>query len=89
MIKPEAGRHVHFYPTHTESGKFTAREPHAAIIAHVHGDRMVNLCVFDKNGNPVPKTSVPLVQPDDEVPTGHAHCRWMPYTVESAAKKQS
>ena len=66
----------------------TVGQPHAAIITHVHSDRMVNLCVFDKNGNPLPKTSVPLVQPGDAEPTGYDYCRWMPYTLATETTRQ-
>lgn len=90
VIKPEPSRHVHFIP-HADSsaagGTFTAGQPHAGIIAHVHSDRLVNLCVFDKNGWPVPQKSVLLVQPGDAEPTGYDYCRWMPFTVKQAEQK--
>ena len=87
MIKPEPSRHVHFIPW-TGSDGLLAGTSYAGIIAHVHSDRMVNLMVIDSNGAPVPKTSVPLVQPEDETPTGYDYCRWMPYTTEQAKKQQ-
>ena len=89
MIKPEPSRHVHFIPASDVSGggTFTAGQPHAGIIAHVHSDRMVNLLVIDKNGWPVSRTSVPLVQPGDVEPVEYDYCRWMPYTVETAKKQ--
>lgn len=83
IIKPEPGRHVHFYPRGSKPGD----QPRAAIVAHVWGDRCVNLAVFDKEGNSVvnPPTSVVLVQPGDTPPEGQAFCTWMPYTVAKAA----
>jgi hypothetical protein len=47
----------------------------------------VNLMVIDRNGFPVSRTSVPLVQPEDTNPTGYDYCRWMPYTIEQAKKQ--
>ena len=90
VIKPEPSRHVHFIPATDVSGDgvCTAGQPHAGIIAHVWGDRLVNLLVVDKNGWPVPKISVPLVQPGDAEPTGYDYCRWMPYTLATEAKRQ-
>lgn len=88
MIQPEPGRHVHFIPW-TGEGGLRAGEPHAAVVAFVHSGHLVNLTVFDSDGVPVPKTSVPLVQPGDVFPTGYDYCRWMPYTLESTAKKQA
>lgn len=87
VIKPEPSRHVHFIP-HAPGVGLETDKPHAAIVTHVHSDRLVNLCVFDKNGNPVPKTSVPLVQPGDVEPVGYDYCRWMPYTLTTEAKRQ-
>jgi hypothetical protein len=57
----------------------------AAIVAHVWSDRMVNLAVFDANGNIHSRTSVPLVQDGDEVPVT-MHCKWMPYQLGQAKK---
>lgn len=86
MIQPEPGRHVHFIPS-ADGGGLRAGQPHAAIVVNVWSDRMVNLTVFSKDGHTLPFTSVKLQQPEDEVPTGCDYCRWMPYQVESAAKK--
>lgn len=90
MIKPEPSRHVHFIPWTEDAGGgvFSPGQPHAGVIAHVHSDRLVNLMVIDKNGQPLSRTSVPLVQPQDETPTGYDYCRWMPYTVEQEKKRQ-
>jgi hypothetical protein len=61
---------------------------HAAIVCFVHSDRMVNLAVFDSNGEFHPKTSVPLVQPEDEAKPSTPHATWMPYQVGQAAKTE-
>lgn len=86
VITPEVGRHVHYYPGTAGVG-LVEDQPHAAIVTHVHGPRLVNLTVFDRNGLPVPKTSVQLQQPGDDAPVG-SFCRWMPYTVESERKRR-
>lgn len=89
MIQPTVGRVVWFYPTPNgaESGFARGSQPHAAIVAYVHGDRMVNLTVFDANGNAHSMTSVPLRQPKDERPGG-MFCEWMPYQKGQAAKTE-
>lgn len=50
---------------------------------------MVNLATFDHNGNPQPKTSVPLLQDDDAKPEGGYFCSWMPYQVGQAKKHEA
>lgn len=81
MIQPTVGRMVHFY-----IGQ--GSEPNAAIIAHVHNDRMVNLCVIDEGGGTTGVSSVPLVQEDDEKPLSY-FCEWMPYQKGQAAKTEA
>lgn len=92
MITPTAGRVVWYFKSPNENESGFARPaneatPLAAIIAYVHSDRMVNLTVFDANGVPHPRTSVPLVQEGDEIPGG-SHCEWMPYQKGQAAKTE-
>lgn len=85
IITPQVGRHVWFHQT--TANVFPGSESvRAAIITHVHSDRMVNLCVFDANGVPLSRTSVLLVQPGDPKPQ-HMHCEWMPYQVQKAAEQ--
>ena len=46
----------------------------------------MNLAVFDSNGTPHSRTSVPLVQEgEDKLEHGY-FCEWMPYQVGQAAK---
>ena len=66
----------------------TVEQPHAAIITYVHGDRMVNLVVFDPNGNSQGRTSVALRQEGDVAPNG-MFCEWMPYQLGQAAKTEA
>lgn len=85
LIKPTVGRVVWFHQG--TAGVFPGSEDtRAAIVAHVWSDRMVNLSVFDANGNVHSRTSVPLVQPGDEIPPSGFYCEWMPYQVGQAKK---
>ena len=89
-ILPTAGRVVLFTPSRlTGDGRFAhidGRKPRAAIVAHVFNDALVNLAVFDSNGTPHSRTSVPLVQADEAKPEHGYVCEWMPYQVGQAAK---
>jgi hypothetical protein len=62
--------------------------PCAALIAHVHGDRCINVAAFDANGVPRGFTSVTLLQGDDVAPEGAMHAKWMDYQKGQAAKAE-
>ena len=79
-MKPTVGRTVHFHPT--------AGVTHAAIIAYVHSDTMVNLAVFDDNGKAYGQPSVQLVAPGTPKPEFGFYCDWMSYQVEQAKKNE-
>jgi len=81
MITPTVGRIVLF----SDDEEY---DKCAAIVCHVHSDRMVNLAVFNSSGYHEGKTSVPLVQPEDERPTG-MYCEWMPYQVKKETGSES
>lgn len=92
MIPPSNGRIVWYTPAR-KSGDFDSDadivhhdklKPLAAMVVHVWGDRMVNLVVFDSNGQQRPRTSVDLLQDDDAKPEGGRFCSWMPYQVGQA-----
>lgn len=93
IIKPTIGRIVLFHPSEvTGEAGFALHgngQPYAAIIAHVHGDRMLNLTVFDANGTAHSRTSVWLVQDGDAVPQCGYYCEWMPYQKGQAAKSDA
>lgn len=59
---PTIGRMVHYF---VEVGEHI--EPRAAIIAYVHGGGVVNLGVFDGNGNSSSHTSVQPVEGENVV----------------------
>lgn len=82
VITPTVGRVVWYYgagKSQIESGV----QPEAALVAHVHGDRKVNLGGFTSHGHPFARTSVTLVQEGDEIPQ-HECCTWMPYQLNAA-----
>ena len=89
IIKPTIGRVVHYYTN--SSGRDVVQhddtEPMAAIITYVWSDDMVNLAVFDHNGNAHSMTSITLRQPDRPVPM-YEHCAWMPYQIGQAKKTE-
>lgn len=99
MIKPTVGRVVWFWLEGADpvaidlfhkahaAGEWIGIQPQAAIIAYVHGDYCVNLAVFDHDGIPQSRTSVPLWQGEDARPAW-MHCEWMPYQKGQAAKTE-
>jgi hypothetical protein len=90
MTQPTVGRVVHFY---TKEGKydfgycFGTGRPHAAIVTHVHSDKLVNVVAFDANGKSHGFTSVQLVQADEQV-YGPVYCEWMPFQKGQAQKAE-
>ena len=81
-ILPTVGPVVWFTPSRlTGDGRFAlidSRKPLAAIVSHVFSDALVNLSVFDSNGTPHSRTSVPLVQEGEPKPEHGYFCSWMP-----------
>lgn len=80
MTKPTVGRIV----------LYRARdgEDMASIVTAVHDDGRVNLAVFNRNGSPMGRTSVTLVQPGEDPPAGH-YCHWPPRVDAGKANPQS
>lgn len=85
VISPVPGRIVWFYPIEYHHDDRYA-QPWAAIVTHVFNDRMVNLHAFDSIGNGYAFTSVPLVQPGDDLSVYDMYCVWMPYQIGQAKK---
>lgn len=83
MITPTIGRVVWYRPASHDGD-----QPLCALVTYVHSDTMVNLAVFDPNGNPFAATSVPLRQDDDPAPAG-SYAEWMPYQKGQAAKAEA
>ncbi len=90
MIKPTNGRVVLFTPSnHLDDGFVYHGQPLAATVTHVWHDRMVNLVVHDANGVSWPKTSVTLLQDQDQTPAYGYFAEWMPYQVGQAKKHEA
>ena len=86
MIPPTIGRVVWFWPE--SPGGPTQKQPFAALVVYVWGDRMVNLAYFDANGQHGAATSVTLLQ-DDDVPLANGYfCSWMPFQLGQAKSQQ-
>ena len=86
MITPTVGRIMWYWPVKDQRGD----QPLAAIVAHVWGNDMVNLCVFDQNGTPSSRTSVPIVQDGSPYIAGDSpYAEWMPYQKGQAAKTEA
>ena len=79
-MKPTVGRIVHFHPVATVT--------HAALIAYVHSDTMVNLAAFDGNGKAYGVTSVELVAAGKPKPEFGHFCEWMPFQVEAEKARE-
>ena len=79
MIKPSIGRVVLVH-------RGQSNQPEPALIAYVHGDRMINVGGFDLNGAPFAATSMQLLQDDDTPTNPNYYAEWMPYQKEQAAK---
>ena len=63
-------------------------QPHAATVAYVLSEDVVNLGVIDHLGAPYSATSVPLFQGDaEDCPEGS--CCWMPYQKKQAEKAEA
>jgi len=64
--------------------------PWAAIVTYVWDDNMVNLAVWDHDGNAESKTSVPIVQDGSPYPAGDfPYVEWMPYQIGQAKKHET
>lgn len=92
MIKTTVGRKVWYRPSKwdkTGPGAMQAGTdaPLDATVVAVHSDRLVNLVVFDANGNMHKRTSVTLLQDDDKPVEGSSYAEWMPYQTSQAAKE--
>lgn len=67
-MSPTVGRILHYF---SNPGAL----PKAAIVVHVWSETMVNLTVFDQDGQPMPKTGVQLLS---SAPVAGPFCAWPP-----------
>lgn len=92
LIPPSPGRVVWYFPSQHEIDAKTlaifSGEPLPALVAYVHSDRLVNLALFDHAGAAHRRTSVTLLQEDDETPhtSEGPYATWMPYQLGQAEK---
>ena len=85
MIKPTVGQVMWYWSVEESRGD----QPLAAFVTYVHGDNMVNLCVFTPNGVPTSTTSVPVVQDGSPFTAGDSpYVEWMPYQIGQAKKHE-
>ena len=84
MIQPVIGRTLYYYPTELE-GLAGYGGPLAAKIVAVHGPNMVNLVVWDANGNGHGRASVEIVSHEYK---GEGVARWMPFSIAQAALRE-
>lgn len=101
MISPSVGRVVWFWMMKEQRdyfagichplGKIAAGDdqPMAALVTYVHGDRCVNLAVFDHNGAQFAITSVILLQDDDAADDWAYWAEWMPFQKGQASKAEA
>lgn len=76
-MKPSVGRVVLLHTIDDQT--------HAAVIAAVHSDNLVNLAAFDRNGAAYPCKSVTLIQRAETPPEFSAWCEWpMPVDLPRA-----
>jgi hypothetical protein len=88
MIRPTVGRVVWYRPNGREElNVLDPAQPLAAIVAFVHGDKMVNLSVIDHVGQRHAVERVVLLQEGDNPSAGH-YCEWMPYQKGQAARTE-
>ncbi len=86
MIKPTIGRIMWYWP------ELSARDdqPWAAIVTRVWSDNVVDLAVWDHNGNAKSRTSVPIVQDGSPHTAGDPqYVEWMPYQIGQAKKHEA
>ncbi|WP_412021525.1 MW1434 family type I TA system toxin [Burkholderia cepacia] len=91
MIEPTVGRIVHFRPGKQAANlriQCDPKQPLAAVVAYVHGPRMVNLAVLDALGRHHALASVKLLQDDDMGSDDEPFAEWMPFQKGQAAKTE-
>lgn len=77
MTRPSVGRHV-WYRGQPWGGARYDEQPMAAVVVYVYNERLVNLTVFDHEGQSHSVVSVPLKQPGDRDDQLLQHyCEWI------------
>lgn len=95
MISPTPGRIVWFHAgSHDDELQHDlpakTSQPHAAIVAYVWSDTMINVTVCKSDGETVGRTSIYLKQDGGREPQpGEAYAYWMPYQTGQAKKAEA
>ena len=100
MIEPTVGRIVWYrpYPETSCPAETFEGQPLAAIIVVVLSPRLVNIALWDVYGKTGGRQSVPLRQPEDDIPPrqpdpnkmpASGYCEWMPYQVKKKTGSES
>lgn len=77
-VKPAIGSIVWYYPGVAEKPTIKAlgQGPLAAIVVGVWNNRLVNLAVFDGEGEHHKRLQVELLQDGDDAPTADHYAAW-------------
>lgn len=81
MIQPTIGRVILVHRRHANPA---SSQPEPALICYVHSDRNINVGGFNAHGQPFSMISLPLVQPEDDVPAHGVFAAWMPFQISSS-----
>lgn len=86
---PTVGRIMWFYSNDGFMVKCGA-QPYKADVCYVHDENLVNVAVFDHEGNRFQKIMIPIVQDGSPFTTSSIECEagylmWMPYQISKAA----
>jgi hypothetical protein len=85
MIRPSIGRVMWYWPAKGDRGE----QPWAALVTKVWNDNMVNLVVFDPDGESSGETSVKVVQDGSPYAADdYSYVVWMPYQIGQAKKHE-
>lgn len=97
MIHPTIGRRLWYWPSiRDQSGSTQPSEPNNPMtvddpsqpcdagVVFVHSDTCVNLTVADHGGRLHARTSVRLIQPEEDRPEDGGFATWMDYQVSNA-----
>lgn len=88
MIQPSVGRNLWYIP-HADDGGIVNEQPHAAFIAHVHNDRLINLSCLSEAGSTYAKQNVRLLQDYEPTPPEGGVAVWMTFQKGQAAKTEA
>lgn len=85
-ITPTIGRRVWYWPSTydlNEMNRSVSDQPFDAGVCCVWSDHLVNLTIADHDGRMHRRTSVRLLQGDEEARPGEPHATWMPYQKQA------